>query len=96
MEDFVHEYYFVDMMRKTYTSVFNPMASKHQWSRVDLGYKNCKPKLRRNPGRPRVSRIKASNKASNNKKRKYTECNELDVQPNFVINHFSEFYTYLL
>jgi hypothetical protein len=29
MEDFVHEYYFVDRFRNTYIGVFNSMESKH-------------------------------------------------------------------
>jgi hypothetical protein len=29
MEDFVHEYYSVDRLRKTHASAFNPMKSKH-------------------------------------------------------------------
>jgi hypothetical protein len=73
MKDFVHEYYSVDRLRKTYAGAFTPMASKHQWPHVDLGYKICKPKLRRNPGRPRVSRIKASDEVSTKKKRKCTK-----------------------
>jgi hypothetical protein len=39
---------------------------------VDLGYKLKKPKLRRKPERPRVSRIKASDELVNKKKR---QCN---------------------
>jgi hypothetical protein len=35
---------------------------------VDLGYKLKKPKLRRKPERPRVSRIKASDELVNKKK----------------------------
>jgi hypothetical protein len=53
------------------------MTSKHQWPHVDLCYKICKPRLRRKVGRPRVSRIKASNEIDTKKKRKCTECNEL-------------------
>jgi hypothetical protein len=53
------------------------MTSKHQWPRIDLGYKLCKPRLRRKTERPRVSRIKASDEVGTNKKRKCTECNEL-------------------
>jgi hypothetical protein len=63
MKDFIHEYYSVDRLP--------------QWPHVDLGYKICKPKLRRNPGRPRVSRIKASDEVSTKKKRKCTKCHEL-------------------
>jgi hypothetical protein len=36
-----------------------------------------KPKLKRKPGRARVSRIKTSDELGNKKKRKCTECNEL-------------------
>jgi hypothetical protein len=44
---------------------------------VDLGYKLKKPKLRRKPWRPRVSRIKAYDELGNKKKRQCSECNEL-------------------
>jgi hypothetical protein len=77
MEEFVHEYYSVDRLRKAYAGAFTPMTSKHQWSHIDLGYKIYKPKLRRKPGRPRVSRIKAFDEAGTKKKKKCTECNEL-------------------
>jgi hypothetical protein len=53
------------------------MTSQEQWSRVDLGYKLMKPKLRRKPGRLKVSRIKASDELENKKKRRCTKCNEL-------------------
>jgi hypothetical protein len=77
MEEFVHEYYSVDRLRKAYASAFTPMTSKHQWPHVDLGYKICKTKLSRKPGRPRVSRIKASDETGAKKKRKCTKCHEL-------------------
>jgi hypothetical protein len=76
MEDFVHEYFLVHRFRKAYEGTFKPMTSQEQWPRADLGYKLKKPKLRRKPGRPRVSRIKDSNELGK-KKRKCSECNEL-------------------
>jgi hypothetical protein len=76
MEDFVHEYFLVHRFRKAYEGTFKPMTSQEQWSRVDLGYKLKKPKLRRKPGRPRVSRIKDSDELGK-KKRKCSECNAL-------------------
>jgi hypothetical protein len=36
-----------------------------------------KPKLKRKPRRPKISRIKASDELGNKKKRRCTECNEL-------------------
>jgi len=78
MDEFVHEYFSVDRFRKTYDGTFTPMTSKDQWPKVDLGYKIQKPKLRRKPGRPRKSRIKAYDEISTSKKRRpCTECNEL-------------------
>lgn len=77
MDDYVHEFYSVEMFRKAYEGVFPPMTSKHLWSRVDLGYKIKKPKLRRKPGRPRVARIKASGEPGKKKKRECPECHEL-------------------
>jgi len=53
------------------------MTSKHQWTRVEVGYKICKPKLRRKSGRLRIARIKASDELGNRKRRKCIECNEL-------------------
>ena len=54
------------------------MTSKDQWPKVDLGYKIQKPKMRRKPGRPRKSRIKAYDEISTSKKRRpCTKCNEL-------------------
>jgi hypothetical protein len=77
MEDFVHDYFSIKRFRKAYEGTFKPMTSQEQWLRVDLGYKLKKPKLRRKPGRPRVSRIKASDELDKKKKRKCSECNEL-------------------
>ena len=77
MDEFVHEYFSVERFRKAYAGVFIPMTSKHQWQRVEIGYKIRKPKLRRKPGRPKISRIKAWDEAGTTKKRKCIECNEL-------------------
>jgi hypothetical protein len=77
MEDFVHDY-FVEKFKKAYEGTFKPMISQEQWPLVGHGYKWKKPKLRRKPRRPRVSRIKASNKLANKKKRQCSEFNELD------------------
>jgi hypothetical protein len=48
-----------------------------------LSYKIYKPKLRRKPERPRVSRIKEPDEADAKKKRKCTECHELDHTAKF-------------
>jgi hypothetical protein len=77
MEDFVHDYFSMERFKKTYEVTFKPMISQEQWSRVDLGYKLMKPKLRRKSGRPKVSRIKGFDELDNKKKRRCTECNEL-------------------
>ena len=78
MDDFVYEYFSVDWYRKAYASIFNPMTSKDSWPHVDLGYKIKKPKLRRKPGRPRKSGIKAFDEASTSKKKRTcSECHEL-------------------
>jgi hypothetical protein len=53
MADLVHQYYSVDMFRKTYTGVFTPMTSKQFWKRVDVDYTIKKPQLRRKASRPR-------------------------------------------
>jgi hypothetical protein len=58
MEDFVHDYFSMERFKKAYEVTFKPMTSQEQWSRVDLGYKLMKPKLRRKPERHKVSRIK--------------------------------------
>jgi hypothetical protein len=77
MEDFVHDYFSVQRFMKAYEGTFKPMISQEQWPRVNLGYKLKKPKLRRKPGRSRVSRIKGSDELGKKKKRKCSECNEL-------------------
>ena len=69
MDDFVHEYFFVDRYRKAYASIFNPMTSKNSWPHVDLSYKIKKPKLRRKLGKLRKSRIKTFDEASTTKKK---------------------------
>jgi hypothetical protein len=69
MEDFIHDYFSVEMFRKAYEGTFKPMTSQEQWPRVDLGYKLKKPKLRRKPGRLRVSRIKASDELGKKEKK---------------------------
>ena len=78
IDEFVDDYFSVDKFRKAYSGTFNPMTSKDSWPHVDLGYKIKKPKLRRNPGRLRVSRMKSYDEAGSSKKRKpCSECNEL-------------------
>ena len=77
MDDFVHDYFSVEKLRKTYSGVFNPMTSKHFWPRIDLGYKIRKPKLRRKTGRPRKARIKASDEPGARKIKRCSECHEL-------------------
>jgi hypothetical protein len=77
MEDFIHDYFFVERFKKAYEGTFKPMTSKEKWLHVDLGYKLMKPKLRRKPERTKVSRIKASDEVGNKKKKRCTECNEL-------------------
>jgi hypothetical protein len=73
MTDLVHQYYLVDMFRKAYAGVFTLMTSKQLWKQIDVDYTIKKPQLRRKPGRPRVSRIKAFDEVGKKKKR---ECSE--------------------
>jgi hypothetical protein len=47
------------------------------WPHVEIGYTIKKPRLKRKPGRPRHSRIKASDEAGTSKKRRCSECHEL-------------------
>jgi len=77
MDDYVHEYFSVAKFKKTSSGVFNPMTSKQFWPRVDPGYKIKKPILRRKPGRPRKSRIKASDEPGSTKQKRCPECHEL-------------------
>ncbi|XP_015694589.2 uncharacterized protein LOC102719505 [Oryza brachyantha] len=69
MDDFVDECFSVERLRKAYSGVFKPMTPKHLWPKVDLGYKINKPKLRRKPGRPRVSAMKGSEEGGKRKKK---------------------------
>jgi hypothetical protein len=82
MKDFVHDYS-VERFKKAYEGIFKPMASQEQLPRVDLDYKLMKPKLIRKPGRPRVSRIKASDELGNKKKRRCIKCDELGHTGNY-------------
>ncbi|XP_039843840.1 uncharacterized protein LOC120703745 isoform X2 [Panicum virgatum] len=77
MDDFVHDSFSVEKLRKTYSGVFNPMTSKYFWPRVDLGYKIKKHKLRRKPGGPRKTRIKASDESGARKRKRCSECHQL-------------------
>ena len=52
MDEFVHEYFSVERLRKAYVGTFIPMTSKDLWPHVDLGYKIHKVKPRRKPMRP--------------------------------------------
>jgi hypothetical protein len=70
--------FYVEKFKKAYEGIFKPMTSQEQWSWVGLGYMLMKHKLRRKPGRPKVSRIKAPDELGNKKKRRCTECNERD------------------
>ncbi|WVZ83420.1 hypothetical protein U9M48_030569 [Paspalum notatum var. saurae] len=79
MDDYVHDYFSVEKFKKAYSTEFNPMTSKHFWPRVDLEYKIKKPILRRNPGRPRISRIKGSDETGVRKKKRCPECGELGL-----------------
>jgi hypothetical protein len=77
MDDYVHEYCYVDKFKKAYLGVFNPMTSKQIWHCIDLAYKIKKTILRRKPERPRKSRIKASDEPGSTKQRRCSECHEL-------------------
>jgi hypothetical protein len=77
MDDFVHEYFSVERFKKAYDGKFSPMTSKDSWTRLDLGYTIKKPKLRRKPGRPRKSMIKAYDEAGTKKQRPCSKCHEL-------------------
>jgi hypothetical protein len=77
MDEFVHEYFSVERLRKAYAGTFIPMTSEDLWPHVDLGYKIHKSKLRRKPGRPRKSRFKAYDEVRSSKKRRLcSECHE--------------------
>jgi hypothetical protein len=59
MKNFVHVYFSIERFKKAYEGTFKAMISQEKWSRVDLGYKLMKPKLRRIPEKWKVFRIKA-------------------------------------
>jgi hypothetical protein len=87
MDEFVHDYFFVDRSKKAYAGTFNPMTSKDNWPHVDLGSKIKKPLLRRKPGRPRITRIKSYDEIGTSKKRKpCSECNE----PGHIAKYYQE------
>jgi hypothetical protein len=75
MQDFVHEYFSIERLRKAYAGSFIPMTSKDLWPHGDLVYKVHKPKLTRKPRRPIKSRFKAYDEVGSSKKiRLCSEC----------------------
>lgn len=75
LDDFVHNYYSVDMFKKAYASWICPLPDKNQWEKVDMGFKLWPPILKRAPGRPRTRRIVGVEEGgSTKKKRKCKRC----------------------
>jgi hypothetical protein len=58
VDDFVDEYYSVDMFKRAYEGVVMPMTGRSQWPKVNMGFKLWPPLLKRSAGRPRSRRIK--------------------------------------
>ena len=58
VDDFVDEYYSVDMFKRAYEGVVMPMIGKSRWPKVNLGFKLWPLLLKRFAGRPRSRRIK--------------------------------------
>jgi hypothetical protein len=58
MEDFVNEYYSVEMFRKAYARSIESLCSKEKWPKVDLPFQVGAPLKKRGVGRQRKNRIK--------------------------------------
>jgi hypothetical protein len=60
VEDYVDDYYSVEMFKKAYESAINPMTDRNQLPEINIGFKLWPPKLVRAAGRPRTRRIRGS------------------------------------
>ena len=63
IEDFVHDYYYVERFKMAYQFQITPMNDKSEWPTVNLGFEIIPPPLQRVVGRPRKQRVKAKRRA---------------------------------
>lgn len=68
LEIYVREYYSVDKFKAAYVGLVMPMIDKHQWPRVDLGFRLWPPILKRAVGRSRKRRYKGCEKGDSGKR----------------------------
>ena len=59
-EDYIDDYYSVDVFKKAYAGIVMPMIDRNQWPKVDMGFKLWPPILKRAAGRPRTRRMKGA------------------------------------
>ena len=59
-EDYIDDYYSVDVFKKAYAGIVMPMTDRNQWPKVDMGFKLWPPILKRAAGRPRTRRMKGA------------------------------------
>jgi len=59
-EDYIDDYYSIDVFKKAYAGIVMLMTDRNQWPKVDMGFKLWPPILKRVAGRPRTRRIKGA------------------------------------
>jgi hypothetical protein len=58
LEDFVHEYYSIQIFKNTYYTIIEPLPDRTQWPNVDLPFVVGAPLDKKTAGRYRKLRIK--------------------------------------
>lgn len=72
-EDFVHDFFSIDMYKKTYSHNMQPIPDKTMWPPLQFETETIHPPtLRRRPGRPKVCRRREANEAGPSTVRKTT------------------------
>jgi hypothetical protein len=81
VEDYVDDYYSVEMFKKAYESAINPLTNRSQWPEVNMGFKLRPPKLVRAAGRPRTRRIRGSEEGgkTTGRRMQYKRCGQLAI-----------------
>jgi hypothetical protein len=69
MEEFVDDYYSVEMYRKAYSRLVEPIENKLFWPKVDFAKEVGAPLGKRGVGRQRKNRIKSCLEGGSNKKK---------------------------
>ncbi|XP_062182995.1 uncharacterized protein LOC133887093 [Phragmites australis] len=77
VEDYVHEYYFLERFMLVYATTIQPMTDKSQWPQVGTGFKLMPPKQKKKTaGRTRKLRFKAADEPGAKKQHRCKKCGE--------------------